>query len=127
MSELQYKQLVDYADVTMGQSPESGLCNTEGKGLPFLQGSAEFGLSHPESAIFCQPPLRTAKAGSILISVRAPVGSMNYADQDYCIGRGLAAFKAKPGLSNTIFLKHAVELHSNFLQQRSQGSTFAAV
>jgi type I restriction enzyme S subunit len=127
MSELSYRQLVDYADVTMGQSPESDLCNTEGKGLPFLQGSAEFGRSHPESAIFCHPPLRTAKAGAVLISVRAPVGSMNYADQDYCIGRGLGAFKAKSGLSNTVFLKHAVELHSNFLQRRSQGSTFAAV
>lgn len=127
MSELQYKQLADYADVTMGQSPESDLCNTEGKGLPFLQGSAEFGRRHPESAIFCQPPLRTAKAGSVLISVRAPVGSMNYADQDYCIGRGLGAFKARPGISDTDFLRHAVELHSNFLQRRSQGSTFAAV
>lgn len=127
MSELQHKQLADFADVTMGQSPESDSCNTDGRGLPFLQGSAEFGLRHPESAIFCHPPLRTAKAGAVLISVRAPVGSMNYADQDYCIGRGLGAFKAKPGLSNTVFLKHAVELNSNFLQQRSQGSTFAAV
>ena len=127
MSELQHRPLADYADLTMGQSPESDLCNTEGKGLPFLQGSAEFGRRHPESAIFCHPPLRTAKAGAVLISVRAPVGSMNYADQDYCIGRGLGAFKAKPGLSNSVFLKHAVELNSNFLQQRSQGSTFAAV
>lgn len=127
MSELQHKPLADYADVTMGQSPESDLCNAEAKGLPFLQGSAEFGRRHPESAIFCHPPLRTAKAGAVLISVRAPVGSMNYADQDYCIGRGLGAFRAKPGLSNTVFLKHAVELNSNFLQQRSQGSTFAAV
>lgn len=127
MSELQHKQLADYADVTMGQSPEPDLCNAEARGLPFLQGSAEFGRRYPESGIFCHPPLRTAKAGSVLISVRAPVGSMNYADQDYCIGRGLGAFKAKSGLSNTIFLKHAVELHSNFLQRRSQGSTFAAV
>ena len=127
MRELQHKQLADYADVTMGQSPESDLCNTEGRGLPFLQGSAEFGRRHPESSIYCHPPLRTAKKEAVLISVRAPVGSMNYADQDYCIGRGLGAFKAKPGLSNTVFLKHAVELNSNFLQQRSQGSTFAAV
>ena len=127
MSELQHKLLADYADVIMGQSPESNLCNTEGKGLPFLQGSAEFGRQHPRSAIFCHPSLRTAKLGAVLISVRAPVGSMNYADQNYCIGRGLGAFKAKPGISDTVFLRHAVEHHSNFLQRRSQGSTFAAV
>ena len=52
---------------------------------------------------------------------------MNYADQDYCIGRGLGAFKAKPGVSNTVFLKHAVELNAAYLHRRSQGSTFAAV
>lgn len=52
---------------------------------------------------------------------------MNYADQDYCIGRGLGAFKAKSGVSNTVFLKHAVELNAAYLHRRSQGSRFAAV
>jgi type I restriction enzyme S subunit len=92
-----------------------------------LQGCAEFGASHPQTSVFCDPPLRTAKAGSVLISVRAPVGTMNYADQDYCIGRGLACFKAKAGLANTVFLKHAVEHNSGYLHRHSQGSTFAAV
>ncbi|MEN9395881.1 MAG: hypothetical protein RLZ81_411 [Pseudomonadota bacterium] len=127
MSELMQRPLSEFADVTMGQSPPAELCNAEGEGLPFLQGSAEFGRIHPHTDAFCQPPLRVAKAGSVLISVRAPVGSMNYANQDYCIGRGLGAFRAKPGLSDTVFLKHAVELHSDFLHRRSQGSTFAAV
>jgi len=111
----------------MGQSPGADLCNTEERGLPFLQGCAEFGARHPHSDVYCSPPLRVAKAGSVLISVRAPVGTMNYADQDYCIGRGLGAFKAKPSVSNTVFLKHAVELNAAYLHRRSQGSTFAAV
>jgi len=111
----------------MGQSPGSELCNTEGKGLPFLQGCAEFGARHPKSTVFCDPPLRIAKGGAVLISVRAPVGTMNYAEQDYCIGRGLGCFKAKAGLSNSVFLKHAVEQNVSYLHRRSQGSTFAAV
>ncbi|MBK3507654.1 restriction endonuclease subunit S [Pseudomonas sp. MF6747] len=127
MSDLSFVPLTRFADVTMGQSPGAELCNTDGKGLPFLQGCAEFGASNPQTSVFCDPPLRTAKAGSVLISVRAPVGTMNYADQDYCIGRGLGSFKAKPGLSNTVFLKHAVEHCSGYLHRRSQGSTFAAV
>lgn len=127
MSELMSVPLDRFADVTMGQSPGAELCNTVGKGLPFLQGCAEFGRRSPETTIFCSPPLRIARAGSVLISVRAPVGTMNYADQDYCIGRGLGAFKAKQGVSNTIFLKHAVEQNSVYLHRRSQGSTFAAV
>jgi type I restriction enzyme S subunit len=127
MRELKFVSLASLADVTMGQSPGADLCNTNDKGLPFLQGCAEFGARNPQAAVFCDPPLRTAKAGSVLISVRAPVGSMNYADQDYCIGRGLGAFKAKPSVSNTIFLKHAVEHNAVYLHRRSQGSTFAAV
>lgn len=127
MSDLTFAPLASFANVTMGQSPGANLCNTDNKGLPFLQGCAEFGARNPQANVFCNPPLRTAKAGSVLISVRAPVGTMNYADQDYCIGRGLGSFKAQSGISNTIFLKHAVEHNAGFLHRRSQGSTFAAV
>jgi type I restriction enzyme S subunit len=127
MSELAFAPLAHFADVVMGQSPGADLCNTEERGLPFLQGCAEFGASHPHSDIYCSPPLRVAKAGSVLISVRAPVGTMNYADQDYCIGRGLGAFKSKSGVLSTVFLKHAVELNAAYLHRRSQGSTFSAV
>ena len=127
MSELAFAPFARFAEVVMGQSPGADLCNSEERGLPFLQGCAEFGARHPHSDVYCSPPLRVAKAGSVLISVRAPVGTMNYADQDYCIGRGLGAFKARPGVSNTVFLKHAVELNAAYLHRRSQGSTFAAV
>jgi type I restriction enzyme, S subunit len=127
MSEMVFSSLTNFADVTMGQSPDSGICNTDGSGLPFLQGSAEFGAKYPEASIFCNPPLRIAKVGTVLISVRAPVGAMNYANRDYCIGRGLGAFKAKEGLSNIVFLKHAVEFNAGFLHSRSQGSTFSAI
>ena len=127
MREIAHAPLALFADVVMGQSPGADLCNAEEQGLPFLQGCAEFGARYPHSDIYCSPPLRVAKAGSVLISVRAPVGTMNYADQDYCIGRGLGAFKAKSGVSNTVFLKHAVELNAAYLHRRSQGSTFAAV
>jgi type I restriction enzyme, S subunit len=127
MNELTFAPLANFADITMGQSPGSESCNTDNIGLPFLQGCAEFGRRNPETDIYCSPPLRIGRAKATLISVRAPVGTMNYADRDYCIGRGLAAFKSKPGVANNIFLKHAVEQGLSFLHRRSQGSTFAAV
>jgi len=71
--------------------------------------------------------LRIAKFGSILISVRAPVGTTNRADRDYCIGRGLGAVLAKPGITDDLFLLHAIQANLNFLHRRSQGSTFLAV
>jgi type I restriction enzyme S subunit len=120
-------RLAELANFTMGQSPDSAHVNDDERGLPFLQGCAEFGDRHPSARVYCSPPLRIAKAGSTLISVRAPVGTMNRADQDYCIGRGLAAILAKGGVADDVFLTHAIEHNISYLHRRSQGSTFLAV
>lgn len=119
--------LGDLAGLTMGQSPDSSFVNSEEAGLPFLQGCAEFGARSPSPRLHCSPPLRIAKAGSTLISVRAPVGTTNRADQDYCIGRGLGAVLAKPGVADDIFLLHAIEANLDYLHRRSQCSTFLAI
>jgi type I restriction enzyme, S subunit len=120
-------QLDIIADIVMGQSPDSSSYITDEIGLPFLQGCAEFGIRHPNPDVYCFPPLRIAEIDSILISVRAPVGQMNCSDQKYCIGRGLSSIKAKTGMANTQFLKHALNQNIQFLHQRSQGSTFLAI
>ena len=119
--------LESLADIVMGQSPDSSAINYEEKGLPFLQGCAEFGCTSPIATSYCDPPLRVSKAGSLLISVRAPVGKQNWSDQLYCIGRGLASIRAKSGPEDARFLRYAIEQNSLFLHRRSQGSTFAAV
>lgn len=119
--------LGELAILTMGQSPDSTTINSVEAGLPFLQGCAEFGARFPEPRLYCSSPLRVAIAGSILISVRAPVGTTNRADQDYCIGRGLGAVLAKPGIADVVFLLHAIEANLEFLHRRSQGSTFLAI
>ena len=62
-----------------------------------------------------------------MISLRAPVGTTNFADQDYSIGRGLSAITAKPGLADSVFLLHAMQQNLGFLHRRSQGSTFLAI
>ncbi len=128
MSEPQtFLQLCDLADITMGQSPDSANCNTEERGLPFLQGCAEFGKQSPSTEVYCHQPLRASKPDSILMSVRAPVGKLNWGEQGYCIGRGLGAIKAKLGISDTRFLGYSIEQNVAFLHRRSQGSTFSAI
>lgn len=92
-----------------------------------MQGCAEFGAWYPTPRLHCSPPLRVAISGSTLISVRAPVGTTNRADQNYCIGRGLGAVLAKPGVADDVFLLHAIEANLEFLHRRSQGSTFLAI
>ncbi len=113
------------ADVLMGQSPDSSFYNNEELGYPFLQGSAEFGFKFPTAIQFCSEPTRVAKSGSILISVRAPVGDVNRADRSYCIGRGLAEIREKS--VNIDFLYHAIQQRKAKLKQLSQGSTFEAI
>lgn len=83
--------LSDIANITMGQSPMGASYNNVGNGVIFYQGRGEFGWRFPTRRLFTTEPKRMAKAGDILMSVRAPVGDLNIAYEDCCIGRGLAA------------------------------------
>ena len=95
--------------------------------MPFLQGCAEFGLKHPEPAQYCLSPSKVSPANAILMSVRAPVGRLNFADQQYGIGRGLCAILPRTGQLNLSFAYHFLEASSETLQTESTGSTYDAV
>ena len=87
--------LSDIADITMGQSPSGSSYNEESIGTIFFQGRAEFGFRFPTVRLFTTEPKRMACANDTLMSVRAPVGDLNVAHTDCCIGRGLAAIHSK--------------------------------
>jgi len=116
--------LGELCDITMGQSPPSNTYNTEKSGLPFFQGKAEFSDLYPVPQKWCCKPQKKADDGDILISVRAPVGDVNIANQHCCIGRGLAAIKydACPKFI-FYFLKHS----KGELDKLSTGTTFKAI
>ena len=87
--------LRDIADITMGQSPSGSSYNEDGIGTIFFQGRAEFSFRFPTIRLYTTEPKRMAYANDILMSVRAPVGDLNIAHTDCCIGRGLAAIHSK--------------------------------
>ena len=87
--------LSDIADITMGQSPSSSSYNEDRNGIIFFQGRAEFGFRFPTVRLYTTEPKRMACANDTLMSVRAPVGDLNVAHTDCCIGRGLAAIHSK--------------------------------
>lgn len=118
--------LADVAEVVMGQSPPSVSYRDQPEGLPFFQGKADFGLSHPTPRKWCVAPRKVAKAGDILISVRAPVGPTNVADVECCIGRGLAAIRALDEMDQR-FLLHALKTVEPEIVSRSTGTTFQAI
>lgn len=88
-------RLSEIAEITMGQSPDGKSYNDKGIGTVFYQGRAEFGTRFPTRRLFTTDPRRMAKKYDILISVRAPVGDLNAAYEECCIGRGLAAIHSK--------------------------------
>ena len=87
--------LGDIADITMGQSPSGSSYNEDGNGTIFFQGRAEFGFRFPTVRLYTTEPKRMACANDTLMNVRAPVGDLNVAHTDCCIGRGLAAIHSK--------------------------------
>lgn len=113
------------AQITMGQSPDSKYYSEEKNGLPFLQGCAEFTSRFPKHALYCSQTKKVANTGSILFSVRAPVGKINIADRDYIVGRGLAAIS---GIDvDQTYLEYYLKHVESRFRNASQGSTFEAI
>ncbi|GEM_PF-2681638 len=115
-----------FFEMIMGQSPPSELYNRDGIGLPFLQGNAEFGDLYPSPTIYCSKTMKVAKTGDILISVRAPVGEVNIANVDYCIGRGVGAIRARKDVDSQFLFFYLKSINSK-LDSISGGSTFKAI
>lgn len=114
-------------DVIMGQSPPSSTYNEKGVGLPFLQGKAEFGEIYPSPIFWCSNPIKIAEKNDVLLSMRAPVGDVNIAPFKSCIGRGLAAIRAKDNKINYLFLFYYLNYAKNLFKSLSMGSTFKAI
>ena len=114
------------ADVIMGQSPDGKSYNQEGNGLPFMQGSAEFGEHNPVPEKWCSDPKKIAEAGDLLLSVRAPVGDTNFADQRIAVGRGLSIIRANKE-SLTEFIRLVIQLNVAELIASSGSGMFASI
>jgi len=113
-------------ELTMGQSPPGDTYNEAGDGLPFYQGRTDFGFRFPRRRVYCTAPTKFADAGDTLISVRAPVGDVNMAEEKCCIGRGVAAACHKSGnRSYTYYFMRSLE--AVFGQFEAEGTVFGAI
>lgn len=118
--------LSDVANITMGQSPDGSSYNEDGEGIIFYQGSTDFGLRFPDIRQYTTLPSRYANKGDILMSVRAPVGALNIANNDCCIGRGLSALSSKIGsITHLYYLMNDFRL--KFEGMNSAGTTFGSI
>ena len=119
-------QLCDIANITMGQSPDGSSYNENGDGILFYQGSTDFGLRFPFVRQYTNAPSRYAYEGDILMSVRAPVGALNIANNNCCIGRGLAALNSKIGsITHLYYILNGLKIA--FEQRNAAGTTFGSI
>lgn len=118
--------VVEGFNLTMGQSPPGDTYNEEGKGLPFYQGRTDFGFRFPTRRIYCSAPTRYAKPGDTLVSVRAPVGDINMANEECCIGRGVAAVRHKSGATSFTYYSMA-NLYPDFANFEAEGTVFGSI
>ena len=118
--------LSEIAEVNMGQSPPGSSYNSDGIGLPFMQGSAEFGEHNPTPVKWCSLPAKIAEVGDLLLSVRAPVGDTNIANQRIAIGRGLATIRGGKE-SITEFLRLLVQKNTAELIANSGTGMFSSI
>ena len=122
-----YVTLGEVSKINMGQSPDSSTYNDIGDGIPFYQGNADFGDIHPITAHWCTSPTKIANDGDILISVRAPIGALNIATEQCCIGRGLAAIIVDSEIVSKNYIWYMLKSKVTTLQAMGTGSTFKAI
>lgn len=118
-------KLKDIADINMGQSPSGSSYNNNGRGIPFLQGNKTFGFLYPTIDTWTTEPKKISKKNSVLMSVRAPVGDLNIANKDICIGRGLCSIEMKNG--NNQYLYYLLKNSIKKIKMKSTGTVFESI
>lgn len=114
------------AQITMGSSPKGEALNESGDGLPFYQGVRDFGLRSPARRVYTTAPVREAAAGDLLVSVRAPVGEVNVAQERVCIGRGIAAVRSLRGKQATLL--HQLKAERDVWEPyEAEGTVFGSI
>ncbi|MGP9781611.1 hypothetical protein CQ010_02135 [Arthrobacter sp. MYb211] len=120
------QRLDEAANIVMGTSPKGSDLNENSEGIAFFQGVRDFGMRFPSRRVSTTNALRLAQKGDILLSVRAPVGEVNFSQDEVCIGRGLSAVRHKFGRQATLFhlLRHESSVWAPY---EAEGTVFGSI
>ena len=119
--------LGDVCDVIMGQAPPGATYNDQGVGLPLIAGASDFGFVSPQPSRFTSAPTQTAAYGDIILCIRATIGDLNFADREYCLGRGVAGIRPRSTHVDRNFIWWTLQANANVLSSRGRGATFKQV
>ncbi len=124
--EWEEKKLGEITEITMGQSPSSNSYNSDNNGIPLIQGNADIQnrLSNPRN--YTTEKTKECRVGDLILTVRAPVGSVAKSIHNACIGRGVCAIKNNKGSINEFIYQFLLNYETKW-SSLEQGSTFTAV
>jgi len=120
-------QIRQVAEVIMGQAPIGTSYNEDGKGILLIAGAGDLGAKFPQPTKWTTNPTRICKPGDLIYCVRATIGEMNWADKEYCLGRGVAAIRAKEDLIDSHYLYYWLLSSRDYLNRLGTGSTFLQI
>lgn len=126
MNEWPMVKLGEYCDVIMGQAPKGIDVNEDLMGLPLIAGAGDFSSMGVEVSKWTEKPTKTCIINDIILSVRATVGTYRFADRDYCLGRGVAALRAKDNLDQN-YLSFVIDFYRTKLLLAARGATFLQI
>ena len=115
-------ELGQFARIVMGQSPSSKNYNSDRKGIPLLQGNADIKDRKQKLRIYTTEVIKTCDANDIIMTVRAPVGTISRALFFSCIGRGVCAIK-----TDSDYLYHYLVSIEQEWEKYASGSTFSSI
>lgn len=119
-------EIQDIATVTMGQSPDSDSYNTNAEGYYLIQGNADIEGRKSAPRLFTSSPTKLCKVGDLLLSVRAPVGTVAKSIHEACIGRGISSIRTKDQLDKEFLFQYLLSFEKKWTKFE-QGSTFTAI
>lgn len=125
IEEIAILPIIEVASITMGQSPPGETYNENKEGIPFYQGTRDFGFRHPRKRVWCTAVTRRAFDGDVLVSVRAPVGEINVAKEECGIGRGVAAVRSAK--YPHVLLQALAANPSIWLPYEAEGTVFGSI
>lgn len=114
-------------NVVMGSSPSGNSITNNYDGMEFHQGKICFSqMWLQQSDMYTSEPSKVAPAESVLLCVRAPVGTVNITDREICIGRGLASISPACKMTSLFAYYWISTLQGDFIK-KATGSTFIAI
>lgn len=120
-------RLSEVAEIIMGQSPPGNSYNKNGEGLPLLNGAADFDGVNICPVQYSTKPRKISKKGDILLCIRATIGNVTISDEEYCLGRGVAAIRVTDDKVNTSYLSKMLEGKIERLVYSAKGSTIKGI